>query len=287
MPRSCLLLHNPTRTVSAHQHGFSLTELMVATALLATATAGGITALSQSHAARRDAGDLQQLHERAQYVFATLEPELQMAGYFGGVTMNGPLAASIPEAAQRCGVDVIARVDLPLQALTGWSLPCEARGTGAVSGSDVLIVRRLSARMAGAPEDGRGQWLVEPDASTTSARLYWHGEAPWNSSVADGRELRELLVRIYYVARAADGDSSMPALRVKSLTSIAGIPAFIDTEVMHGIEHLQVELLPAAPAARAVRVRLRVRADAPRLGTAQVQRTLDIARWFTLRNAPE
>jgi prepilin-type N-terminal cleavage/methylation domain-containing protein len=280
-----LQLLNPAPGASSRRRGFSLTELMVATALLATATAGGITALSQSHAARRDAGELQQLHERAQYIFATLEPELQMAGYFGGVATAAPLAAaSIPEVAQRCGVDVIGRVDLPLQVLPTWSLPCEARGSGAAGGSEVLILRRLSARLAERPERGRAQWLSDEDPA--SARLYWDGEAPWSASTPAGRELRELLVRIYYVARAADGDLSTPALRVKSLTSIAGVPAFIDTEVMHGIEHLQVEPLPTAAAPRAVRVRLRVRADGPRLGAAQLPRTLELTRQFALRNAP-
>jgi prepilin-type N-terminal cleavage/methylation domain-containing protein len=280
-----LQLLNPAPGASSRHRGFSLTELMVATTLLATATAGGITALSQSHAARRDAGELQQLHERAQYVFATLEPELQMAGYFGGVAAAARLAAaSIPEAAQRCGVDVIGRIDLPVQVLPTWSLPCEARGSGAEGGSEVLILRRLSARLAERPERGRAQWLSEADPA--SAHLYWGGEAPWSASTPAGRELRELLVRIYYVGRAADGDLSTPALRVKSLTSIAGVPTFIDTEVMHGIENLQVEPLPAAAVPRAVRVRLRVRANGARQGTAHLPRTLEITRQFALRNAP-
>ena len=42
---------------------------------------------------------------------------------------------------------------------------------------------------------------------------------------------------------------------------ITGAPAFIDTEVMPGVESLQVELLPPT-APRSVRVSLRVRADA-------------------------
>lgn len=269
----------------SHWKGFSLTELMVAMALFASATAGAVTAISRSHAIRRDAGSAQQLHERAQYVLATLEPELQMAGYFGDGPAPAALAAEqVPEAARRCGADVISRLDLPLQSLPGWSLPCNASGGGAINGSDVLIVRRLSARAAPRPEAGRAQWLAE-GARPENARLYWNGEAPMSPEGESGNPLRELLVRIYYVARAADGDGSMPALRVKSLTSIAGVPGFIDTEVMNGIEQLRVELLPSATAPRAVRVQLRVRAEGARRVAAQVPDSLEVSRLYVLRNA--
>jgi hypothetical protein len=257
---------------------------MVASTLLAMATTGGITALSRAYAAREDAGALQQLHERAQYAFATLEPELQMAGYFAGESPPAPLAAhTIPDAATRCGTDVIRRIDGPLQVLAGWNLPCDARGGGAMTGSAVLIVRRLSAGVAAGPEPGRAQWLAG-GANGGPGSLYWDGMAPWGATNA-GSELRDLLVRIYYIARAADDDASVPALRVKSLTSIAGVPAFIDTEVMHGIEQLQIELLPAPSAPRTVRVRLRVVADSAQTNAREVPRTLEFTRQFTLRNA--
>jgi hypothetical protein len=260
-----------------------MTELLVATTLLATATAGGITALSRSHAARSDAGALQQLHERAQYVFATLEPELQMAGYFGPGARPAPLVPDdIPEAARRCGADAIARLDLAVQVHPSWSLPCEARGEGAIEGSDVLVVRRLAAHVAGNPEPGRAQWLGGGE-TFAAGRLYWLGDAPRGAGLH--AELRELIVRIYYVARAADGDASTPALRVKSLTSIGGVPAFIDTEVMHGIEQLRVEPLPAPSAPAAVRVRLRIRGGAA-ARAPEMPRALEVTRHFTLRNAP-
>jgi len=265
--------------------GLSLTELMVATTLMATVTAGGLSAFSRAHAARRQAGELQQLHERAQYVFATLEPELQMAGYFGTGASPAPLpAAGIPESALRCGADPIRRLDLPLQVYPAWQLACEARGSGAMADSDVLVVRRISARPAVASQAGRAQWWLRA-TDPAAARLFWSGEAP--DSPASGRdgELRDLIVRIYYVARASDGEATLPALRVKSLTSIAGAPAFIDTEVMNGIEDLQVELLPSPAAARYAHLRLRVRADAAGLQAAATPRTIEVERHFALRNA--
>jgi prepilin-type N-terminal cleavage/methylation domain-containing protein len=263
--------------------GLSLTELMVATTLLAMATAGGLAGFGQAQAARRDAAHLQQLHERAQYVFASLEPELQLAGYFGHGGRSGHLLMdSIPEAARRCGADLIQHLNLPLETRQDWSFPCSANGGGAMPGSQVLILRRVSARTSYAPEAGRAQWLTSP--TDIQGQLFWQGEAPSPGGVA-GAELRELIVRLYYVAQAADGDATSPALRMKSLTSIAGVPAFIDTEVMPGVENLQVEVLPSPAEPRSLRVQLRIRGDAGGLRNAAAPQTLDVARHFTLRNA--
>lgn len=278
------MLHRPAQIVFiARCRGLTLTELLVATTLLSSATAGGLAAFSRAHAARSDAGRLQQLHERAQYVFASLEPELQMAGYFGGDTPPAPLpVASIPEPAQRCGVDLIRRLDLPVQALAEWSLACDARGGGAVAGSDVLVVRRAAARPAPVAQAGRAQWL-SPAPPSTGGQLHWHGDAPPHAA-ANG-QVRELIVRLYYVAGSADGEPGSPALRVKSLTSIAGVPAFIDTEVMPGVEGMQIALLPTPAAPQAVRLQLRFRADAPEPGTSNPPGTLEVSRYFWLRNA--
>lgn len=261
--------------------GISLTELMVAIALLATATAGGVGAFAQARASHREAAFTQELHERAQYVFATLEPELQLAGYFAMAAAPVALPAdAMPASAAGCGVDVVRRLDQGIGRAPEWTLACEARNGGALPGSDVLTVRRVAAQLSAAPEAGRAQWM---SVMGTAGRLYWHGEADWDaSSPVPGTELRDLLIRIFYVAREADGDDSVPALRMKSLTSIAGAPAFIDTEVMPGVEALHATLLPDAASPSAIEVRLRIRAGRPGQRTP---RSIDIARTFALRNA--
>jgi hypothetical protein len=267
--------------------GLSLTELLVAIALLSTATAGGLAAYTRAGSSRREAAITQELHERAQYVFATLEPELQMAGYFGGSRRPAPLApGDLPASATGCGEQLVRRLDLPLQAFRAWPLSCEPRGGGVIDGTDVLAIRRLSARLAAAPERGRAQWLGSA-AGTGEGSLHWWGDADWTAGAASrGAELRDLIVRAYYVARGSDGNAAVPALRVKTLTSIAGTPAFIDTEVMQGVEDLQVEVLPDAAAPRAVRIRLRVRADTAALWDG-VPPTLEATRQFHLRNAAD
>lgn len=263
--------------------GFSLTELLVATTLLSIATAGGLTGFARAQAARRDAGVIQQLHERAQYAFASLEPELQLAGYFGTSHAPAPLDVhDVPEAARRCGVELVQRLDLPLQVENAWNLPCAPNGGGAMDSSSVLVVRRVSARPASAAEVGRAQWLSR--LSGPQGHLYWHGDAPWLAGIP-GEELRELVIRVYYVAQASDGDGSLPALRVKSLTSIAGVPAFIDTEVMPGVERMQVELLPSPSDPEALRLHLRIRGDTGAMRLSTEGQALDVTRYFSLRNA--
>lgn len=265
--------------------GISLVELLIATTLLAVVTGGALSALSAAQRGRRDAALVQQVHERAQYVMATLEPEVQMAGYFA---IDAPARAlpvtDIPLAAQRCGADLVARLDIAIEVREAWNLPCTAGGGGAVAGTDLLLLRRVSVRPSPSREVGRAQWLASTDGS--AGRLYWQADAPAGEHTDPGSEpLRDLVVRMFYVARRSDGDPSLPALRSRTLTSIAGTPAFIDTEVMNGIEDLQVELLPSPSAPHVARVQMRVLADAGRMQPVAATAPATITRDFALRNA--
>ena len=258
--------------------GFTLVELLVAMLLFVVLGAGGFAAWARGNAAWREASLEQVLHERAQYVFATLEPELQMAGYFGQSPPSAPLAAgSIPLAAQDCGLELIQRLDQPVAVAASYVLPCAARGGGAMTASQQLTIRRASAQLVTAAT-GRAQWL----SSATAGDLVWNEASAAPAPAATER--RDLLLRIYYVARAADGDASTPALRMKSLTSVAGQPTFVDTEVMPGVETLQALLLPDAQAPRTVRLTLTVRTDQADARRGQVRR-ITITREFALRNA--
>jgi Tfp pilus assembly protein PilW len=244
--------------------GTTLVELLIATLIAALAVAGALTGLAQSQRSWRAAERMARMHERAQYVFATLEPELQMAGYFGTADIpqlsSDPL--STPGAHLACGADALLPLQRAVQVMQGsWSLPCPAQGRGARSGSDAVILHRASTRVASVAD---GALQLTDDAATP--------------------ELRDLFVRIYYVAKASDGDARTPALRVKSLTAIAGEPAFIDTEVMPGVADLQIDLLPDAVAPRSVRVRLQVLPDAADMRGGEPLPVLALDRRFTLRN---
>lgn len=259
--------------------GFTITELLVATLLFSLLVTGGLVAWAHSGAAWHEARVEQVLHERAQYVFATLEPELQMAGFFGGSPPPVPAnPAAIPAGALRCGPALPQRLDVAVEVAPAYALPCTAHGGGAVNGSMQLTIRRASAH-ATASAPGRAQWL----ASSAQGRVEWNDTD--SATAPAGLERRDLLLHVYYVARAADGDGATPALRVKSLGSVAGNPAFIDTEVMPGVEDLQAALLPTADAPRTVRITLTVSTDQADRRAGQALQRLTVTREFTLRNA--
>ncbi len=158
-----------------------------------------------------------------------------------------------------------------------YALPCAARNGGAMGSSEQLTIRRASAQLAIAAS-GRAQWLGRANVG----HLTWNDGS--DTSAATGAERRDLLIRVYYVARAADGDAATPALRVKSLASVAGEPSFIDTEVMPGVEALQAEMLPDADAPRSLRLTLTLRADQAEMWRGQIRR-ITVTREFALRNA--
>jgi type IV pilus assembly protein PilW len=265
--------------------GFTLVELMVAVALGLVVIAGTLVAWMhvQRYYARAQVEN--RLHERAQYVFATLEPELQMAGYLGlGNTVPTIDADTLPPPARRCGDLLITGLSRALEVSDDrYALPCAAEGRGVVPVTDTLSIRRASARLA-TPAPGRAQLL---GALPTGLRtVIWNGALPAGSVLQPSRlELRDLIVRSYYVARSADGDANTPALRVKNLTAISGSPAFVDTEVMEGIEDLQVTTLPANGSPRSVQVTLGIRADAADVRPGEPLPRRRFTRHFALRNA--
>jgi prepilin-type N-terminal cleavage/methylation domain-containing protein len=259
--------------------GATLIELLISMTLMATLAAGGLAAYAHVNSSYHAASVEQRLQQRAQYVLATLEPELQMAGYFAGAAPTKLAEDGLAAQVRSCGAQLLTRLDTPLEQASALPRGCDPRG-GLMPGTQILIVRRVSAHTA-LPHMGRAQWLSQSGA-TRSGQLLWNGSMP--AGTAADAELRDLIVRAYYIARSADGDAVTPALRVKSLTEVAGKPAFVDTEVMPGVEDLQVSLRPT-DAPRTIRITVQLRSDAADLRAGEPPRHLLVTRHFTVRNA--
>lgn len=257
--------------------GTTLVELLVALCIAALVLAGALSGMARVGSLWQSRQVQARLNERAQYVFASLEPELQMAGFFGrGAAPVWPPGQPLPPAVALCGAPLLTRMPLAIEWLPApWPLACSASGGGALTGA-VLLIRRASARQA-QPDPGRIQVALRSSGPATA-------ELRWQRPVPAGIELHDLHVRAYYLARQSDGDPATPALRVKSLSAVAGSPTFIDTEVMPGVEALQATLLPSPEAPRSVRLSLTLRADEADRRGAEVPR-LTISRDFALRNA--
>ena len=212
-----------------------------------------------------------EMRERARFALAVLEPDIQMAGYYGLTSRGtdfrwlqaGDAAGAV--VVGRAGADGAAaghrarggaRLRRQLRAGPGPALQadnnrfalgrnrtsgCAANG-GARRGSDTVTMRRASTTAAAA-DAGRFQLLVD----RSDERRRWilaDGIAPAGVvAVADRLEWHDLQLDIYYVSNDSVGAPGTPALRVKSLTRVSGRPAFLDTEVMPGIEDMQVQLV--------------------------------------------
>ena len=103
--------------------GFTLVELLVALCIASVAIAGGLSGLSRILEAWRVTQVHERLHERALYVFATLEPELQMAGFFGsGPAPHWAAASPSPESLASCG-SAMTRLDAGVESHASASRP--------------------------------------------------------------------------------------------------------------------------------------------------------------------
>jgi hypothetical protein len=102
----------------------------------------------------------------------------------------------------------------------------------------VLILRRVSAD-AGAATAGRIQVLASRLSSLGRQFMFVDGHTP--APLDADHEIHDLIVRAYYVSQSSVDHARFPALRVKALTSLSGQPAFTDSEVVKGVEDLQIQ----------------------------------------------
>lgn len=257
--------------------GLSLVELMVSLAIGSALIVGAVAVYSNGRSTYALNESVARLQEQGRFVLSVLEPDLELAGYYGftnspealrfvrganpelvlataGRLRQYPLPpdapapvpfAAIAASAHACGTNFALDVAMPVQGSDnvfllgpGATAGCAPAG-GAQPATDTLTVRRASIDPADAPEAGRVQIHGSRLRSRSSQLLFADGVAP--GPIDDDNRIHDLVVRAYYVSRDSVGRAGHPALRVKSLTSIAGTPAFRDTEVMPGVEDLQVQ----------------------------------------------
>jgi type IV pilus assembly protein PilW len=272
---------------SARRHrsaGFSLLELLTALTIGLIVLAGLVTVLLHSSTARRLASTQTDVLERGRYAMATMEPDIELAGYFGLATGRAR-GSSIPRtmALPPCGQELVTDLSSLLRIKhSGLATSCPALRNGFVAGTDSITIWRLS-RLTSTPEAGRIQ-VVTSALPLQTTSLISSGQLPPNIVLASRRiELRNLIVRTYYIAKTSDGDSRVPSLRVKTLTSIDGSPAFIDTEVISGVENLQIRALPLHTTPRYVEVALWVR-PLSRAPSRQARSNTRYVRHIALQN---
>ncbi|MGB8327176.1 MAG: PilW family protein, partial [Steroidobacteraceae bacterium] len=215
------------------------------------------------------------LQEQGRYVMSVLEPDIELAGYYaftnsadtirlirGNDLQNVVASASamrqrpvggtpvtpapdLPPAVHSCGTNFAVDVLSPVEGSNdvfelgpAAAASCGAYGNGAVPNTDTLTIRRASTE-PGTPRAGRLQLYATRFSSQSSQQLFMSAAAP--GPVDADRQIRDLVVRTYYVSKDSVDRAGYPALRVKSLTEVGGSPAFLDTEVLPGVEDFQVQ----------------------------------------------
>lgn len=324
--------------------GFTVAEVMVAMLLGCLVLIAATRLIAVASGTLRTRDDAADLLARADMALDAMEADVQLAGYYGladtgrdfGFLQGGDAAAALPgtalretapplaplpASAQACGNQFAVDLAVPLAADNnrfvlgrGRTAACSARG-GARAGADTLTVRHAEAQAASGPDAGRLQLLV----SRTDPRQRWlllDGVLPAVPAPAPLQvQLHDLTVQSYYVANSSTGAPALPALRVKSLTRVGAAASFLDTELMSGVEDLQVRLLTATGAydpdalppgetPRALQLWLLLRAARPEPGFADARdyayadrvlalspadrqiRRLLVSRIIALRNVP-
>ncbi len=250
--------------------GFSIIELLVALTIGTILIGGAVYVYSQSRRTAMVTDAVARLQENGRYVFSVMEPDIQLAGYYGfsnapynfkfitGGSTGSPVTAyymqtssataiSGIDTAQTCGknfaVDVIATVEGGNGA---YNLLCAALAGGYQTDTDTLTIRRASNPPAdgkGAPVANRLQMLVSR-LDPTNQYLFADGTLPAAPAItADKVQVRDLIVRTYYISKNSTNPdvTGLPALRVKALTDGPAFADSADVEIMRGVEDMQVQ----------------------------------------------
>ena len=293
-------------TAWRQQKGLSLVELMVALSIGTFLLAGAISVFGKTRDLYRTNEGSARLQETARYAMGTIEADLRMANYWGlmsraDLVENGPQLdlANLPAVdptytlpaelsgyagtINQCGAMWAVKLPAYIEATDSYTLGCAEHGT-AVAGSDTLTVRRVSTQPIAVGALGASAGQIKVQTSRVQGTLFASGTAP-AGYLPPLSETRALVAHGYYVDQTSDERAGTPSLRRKQLDVAGGAPTIMDTQIVPGVEDLQVELgadfnddqnadyfvppntaIPAGDQIVAVRVWLMVRAEQQETG---------------------
>ena len=238
--------------------GLTMIELLIGLAIGSLVIIGTVFVYNQSRTTYSINETQARLQENARYVFAVLEPDIQLAGNYGfsnnaadlmwgstktsAADMEPADAARGPAAVHTCGNNFALNLYMPVDGFNNnYGLGCVvAAAAGApVATADVLTIRRASSE-ATTVNVGRLQ-VYANRLLKSQQQLFNSGTAPGPIDV--NREIRDLMFRSYYLATDSRARAGFPALWRKNLGSDAAgtSPEVGDEEIMPGVEDFQVQ----------------------------------------------
>jgi type IV pilus assembly protein PilW len=239
-------------------HGFSLAELMIALTIGLLIMAGLTTLFLTNSRAQGEIEKANRQVENGRFAIDTIVTDLRNAGYYGEFDPTVlPVPAALPAPCDVSVAGLNAGLVLPVQGVDDSEAGLDCL-TDQKPGTDVLVVRRTSTCVAGAPDcEAVIAGLPYFQASLCSNPSELNG-APadryrldTNAANLDRRQrnctqtagtgtlavTRRYLTRIYYIAKN-DGN---PTLMRAELDLVGGALKFNPVPLAEGIENLQVE----------------------------------------------
>jgi type IV pilus assembly protein PilW len=242
--------------------GFSLAELMVALTIGLLIMAGLTTLFVRNTRAQGEIEKANRQVENGRFAIDTIATDLRNAGYYGEFNPTVlPPPATLPAPCDVTVAGLNAGLALPVQGID--------QNTGVLDclsdqkpDTDVLVVRRTSTCVAGAPGcDAAVAGLPYFQASLCSNPSELNGvptdryRLDTDQSRLDRRQrnctqtagtgtlavTRRYLTHIYYIAKNNDPGDDIPTLKRAELDLRNGVLAFNVVPLAEGIESLQLE----------------------------------------------
>jgi type IV pilus assembly protein PilW len=243
--------------------GFSLAELMIAMTI-GLLILGGMSAMFVKNT--RAQGEIEKASrqvENGRFALDLLAVDLRNAGYYAEFDPTGlDDPATLPPACATSVAELKAGLKLPVQGLDG-----DATGLACLSdvrpGTDVLVVRRTSTCIAGAPGCdalAAGGPYFQASLCNNASELDSSDHANWyaldtlstamnrhqrdcTSAAGSGKPaaIRRYLTHIYYIANNNKAGDGIPTLKRVELGSDGGVIVPVTVPLAEGIENLQLE----------------------------------------------
>lgn len=252
---------NPMR-----QTGVSLIELMVAMVIGLFLILGAVTVFSQSRSTYRTAESVARLQEIGRLAMDVVETDVRMANFWGMsnradyIVNRAPIGQSPPtelNATQQSNAAICGTTGSPsnyfvlnLDEYVGgsnnaYALTCAA--SNYLAGTDTLWLRRANATQPTSMDTNR----IYVQTSRIRGTLFMPAcTDPTDQTcipadyLPPASQSREVEAHVYYVSSRSTNRTDVPALRRKRFANANGAAAnaFLDEEIVPGVEDLQVRL---------------------------------------------
>ena len=247
----------------ARQAGLTLIELMISITVGLFLVAGLATLIANQSGTRAEIDKSGRMIESGRYALQTLVQDLQLAGYWGELSIIPTAPAALPDPCATAVADIQPALPLHLQGKSDVIVATLATEpitcvTNQLANTDVLVIRRTDTQEIPLASAVAGQVYVQTGLTPSGMGLEYRMGTGSDTSVftlkkKDGTaaSLRKVLIHIYYVSQCsepvanscagADGGTPIPTLKRMELGVAAGNPAMTAVSIAEGIENLQID----------------------------------------------